>query len=231
MEKGSGLRGFSFWFLGFGFSFEQFPSFFLSHRGTHLQDQVHRARSNSQEHALWKCVWRGGMDIRQGPYTARKSIVGVLGQDETFQVDEERAFHQYNGGGENGKFLHLADGRGWVFNLGHSGTFCIPLAPPLDAWSSWRSPQTSRASQEGSKSWKYPASGQSQTWGQWNRGPDIEQDKEWKSQGRAWDKRSDKAYGHDSRDESWGSWGDSWEKPSDTHLAFSCTLNFLGFLI
>ena len=67
----------------------------------------------------WKCVRRGGMDVRRFPQISRQHAVGYLHNNEVFEVVEERLFQDAS----EGVFLRLANSQGWVFSQSRSGTF------------------------------------------------------------------------------------------------------------
>ena len=68
------------------------------------------------------------MDVRSGPYYARKDVMGFIKQDQIFTVVEEQRC-RYGAG----YFLKLEDG-GWVFSESRTVTFCVPVNGSWDSW-------------------------------------------------------------------------------------------------
>ncbi|CAE7438639.1 unnamed protein product [Symbiodinium microadriaticum] len=182
--------------------------------------QMKESTVASHDVAQWRCVWRQGMDVRSGPYVARKGIVGFLKTGQVFTVSEEKP------GQEGTVFLKLADGNGWVFTKGRAGTFCVPAG---DEWQSWRS--GAQAVSQEDQAWAWKGQGKDDPRGSWSRSswqeheaPKTNWRSSWTSKSTPSSSWAKDAWGHGKQDEeeqdeynkNWGnrSWTESRKWPS-----------------
>ncbi|CAE7679101.1 rnf217 [Symbiodinium sp. CCMP2456] len=109
----------------------------------------------------WKCTRFGGMDIRRGPYYARRDIAGFLKEGECFTVVEERD------AGTDGLFLRLEGEKGWVFSAGRSGIFCQRMGAEGAEGDGWAKDAWGGSKEQGSgfqRTWAK----EEQTWRGWS---------------------------------------------------------------
>ena len=182
--------------------------------------QMKESTVASHDAAQWRCVWRQGMDVRSGPYVARKGIVGFLKSGQVFTVSEEKP------GQEGTVFLKLADGDGWVFTKGRAGTFCVPAG---NEWQSWRS--GAQTVSQDNQAWTWKGQGKDDPRGSWSRSswqeheaPKTNWRSSWTSKSTPSSSWAKDACGHGQQDEeeqdeynkNWGnrSWTESRKWPS-----------------
>ena len=142
------------------------------------------ASRDSPELSRWRCVWRGGMDVRSQPQVQRTGITSYLKWGEEFGVCEERP------GRDGTVFLKLSDSEGWVFTQTRSGRFCVPVEKEPAAENAWRDYQGPAYA-----SWDYDSHGTWSTSSTWR-------DREW-SNNHSW---AQKDYADAGRSRGWAGW-------------------------
>jgi len=149
-------------------------------RTGHLQNAEAHGQEDSQDgwtpeppavRRTWKCVRRGGMDVRRYPQISHQHTVGYLHNNEVFEVVEERPFRDAS----EGVFLRLAKSQGWVFSQSRSGTFCVHVD---DSWESRNAEDRSdlkKTNHEGHWSWWQRSEKSDWSWSSWAAGKPEDQ--------------------------------------------------------